>query len=116
MINEIPAECVFYEPERIKRFETWKNQIKYAFVLSPFGHGLDCHRTWEALCLGCIPIVIKSGLDPLYEGLPVLILNSYKEITTELLEKTIIEFKDKKWDMEKLKLEYWVNKINSHKK
>jgi hypothetical protein len=115
-INDIPTECVFYEPERIKRYETWKNQTEYAFVSSPHGHGLDCHRTWEALCLGCIPVVVKSGLDPLYEGLPVLILDSYKDLSLELLQKTIIEFKDRKWNMEKLTLEYWFKKINSHKK
>lgn len=30
------------------------------FVPSPAGNGLDCHRTWEAIYLGCIPVVLKS--------------------------------------------------------
>ena len=30
---------------------------KYMFVASPAGNGLDCHRTWEAMYLGVIPIV-----------------------------------------------------------
>jgi hypothetical protein len=114
-IKDIPEDCVFYEPSLIKRHDTWKTQTEYAFVLSPHGHGLDCHRTWEALCLGCIPVVVKSGLDPLYEGLPVLIVNSYKDLTLELLQKTIEEFKDKQWNMQKLTLSYWLNKIKSHK-
>lgn len=35
----------------------------YAFVASPFGHGFECIRTIEALCLGCIVIMKKSFLD-----------------------------------------------------
>ncbi len=33
---------------------------KSLFVPSPAGNGLDCHRTWEALYLGAIPVVLKS--------------------------------------------------------
>ena len=32
----------------------------YKFALSPEGNGIDCHRTWECLYLGVIPIVKKS--------------------------------------------------------
>ena len=46
---------------------------KYKFILSPPGAGFDCHRTWEALYLGAIPIVKTSSLDPLYKDLPVVI-------------------------------------------
>ena len=28
----------------------------HAFVLAPHGHGLDTHRLWEALYMGCVPI------------------------------------------------------------
>ncbi|CAF4378106.1 unnamed protein product, partial [Adineta steineri] len=31
---------------------------QYPFWLSPRGNGLDCHRTWEALYLDTIPIVL----------------------------------------------------------
>jgi hypothetical protein len=30
------------------------------FIISPPGNGIDCHRTWEAMFLGAIPIVKKS--------------------------------------------------------
>ena len=33
----------------------------HRFVLSPPGHGLDCHRTWEAILLGAIPIVVDCA-------------------------------------------------------
>ena len=79
---------------KIERYQSWMKQIGYAFVASPHGNGLDCHRTWEALCLGCIPIVKTSPLDDLYEGLPVLIVGEWRDICENLLLETIENFKN----------------------
>ena len=114
-INQVPKELVYYEPTKIKRLNTWVNQSKYAFVLSPHGNGLDCHRTWEALALGCIPIVKTSPLDSLYDDLPILIVKEWSDVTQELLNKIIEEYKTKQFNLEKLKLNYWIKKINSYK-
>lgn len=118
-IEKIPNEVIYYEPTKIQRIYTWKNQTEYAFVVSPHGNGLDCHRTWEALCLGCIPIVKTSPLDNLYIDLPVLILDDWSSLNQELLDNTIIEFKHKHcenfFNYEKLTLQYWMQKINSYK-
>ena len=119
-MNKISKELVYYEREKISRKDTWSHQSQYAFVISPHGNGLDCHRTWEAIALGCIPIVKTSPLDPLFKDLPVLIVESWNLITQELLNNTIEEYKIKletnAFQMEKLTLEYWVNKINEKKK
>lgn len=115
-LSQVPKELVYYEPERCGRLDTWKTQSEYAFVLSPHGNGLDCHRTWEALALGCIPIVKTSALDPMYEGLPILIVNEWHDITRELLDQTQKEYAEREdWKMEKLTLEYWMNQIRSPK-
>lgn len=114
-IKNIPENLIFYEPIKILRAETWQNQSEYAFVVSPHGNGLDCHRNWEALCLGCIPVVKTSHLDSLYEDLPVLILSEWSDLTQELLENTIQDFKNKQFKYYKLTLHYWMNKINSYK-
>ena len=116
-INKVPRELVFYEPTKTTRETCWNNQAKYAFVLSPHGNGLDCHRTWEALCLGCIPVVKTSPLDPLYDGLPVLIVNDWSDVTVYLLTNTITKFKriteEKGFRYERLQLKYWTSKIHS---
>jgi hypothetical protein len=62
------------------------NVVHAKFVVSPHGNGLDCHRTWEALYLGVIPIVKTSSLDQLYEDLPVLIVDDWSDVTREFLE------------------------------
>jgi hypothetical protein len=46
----------------------------------PQGNGVDTHRTWEALALGSIPLVRTSSLDPLFVGLPVLVLRHWAEL------------------------------------
>jgi hypothetical protein len=97
----------------IKRTENWRNITQYSFVLSPFGIGMDCHRTWEALCLGAIPILKAPNFQKMFEDLPVLIVNEWNEITRELLDKTIEEFKTREFKYEKLTLQYWVTCFNN---
>jgi hypothetical protein len=114
--DQIPKELVYYEPDHISRETSWNKQIEYAFVVSPQGEGMDCHRTWEALCLGCIPIVISTPLNYMFDGLPVLIVESWSDINPELLRKTQSEYSKKEWstDSNKLLLKYWQNEIQSY--
>ena len=86
---------------------------QYKFVLSPPGAGVDCHRTWEALYVGCIPVVIKSSISELYEGLPVLVVDSWDDINEDFLNKKWEEMSKIEYDKSKLTLEYWYDKIQS---
>ncbi|CAF1021949.1 unnamed protein product [Adineta ricciae] len=86
---------------------------QYPFWLSPRGNGLDCHRTWEALYLGVIPIVWNSSLNSLYVNLPIIVINDYTEITEKFLLTKLREIvfqKRNNWPIyryEKLKFGYW---------
>ncbi len=40
---------------------------EYKFWICPRGNGLDTHRAWEALYVGAVPVIKRSGLDPLFE-------------------------------------------------
>jgi hypothetical protein len=53
------------------------------FTVSPPGNGMDCHRTWEALILGSIPIVQSTTIDRLFQNLPVWIVDRWEEVTPE---------------------------------
>ena len=113
--QSIQPDLVYYEPQHSLREESWNKQILYSFVISPHGNGLDCHRTWEALVLGCIPIVKTSPIDILYQNLPVLIVNSWSDITLTLLQETINQFKLMSFSYERLTNKYWFDLINSKK-
>jgi len=114
-IAQIPQELVYYEPLKTSRLNTWKTQSEYAFVISPHGNGYDCHRTWEALILGCIPIVKTSFLDELFDNLPVLIVKEWSDINIQLLENTVKMFQNKTFNLEKLTLKYWESVIKGQK-
>lgn len=99
---------------RMKRESLWKVKGQYAFSVSPMGNGLDCHRTWEDLALGCIIIVKTSPLDPLYKGLPVVIIKDWNEIHLDNLLLWIQQYGDALTNScyrEKLTNRYWFNKI-----
>jgi hypothetical protein len=86
------------------------------FVLSPRGGGLDCHRTWEALYMGAIPIIKSSASDYLFDGLPVLIVKNWTEVTQELLKNTYEKMSKQTYRLEKLTLDYWLKMIDEYKK
>lgn len=109
---QIPRNLLAINLRNIKRTNTWKNITQFSFVLSPFGMGMDCHRTWEVLCLGAIPIVKANVFGSMFDDLPVLIVKDWCEITRELLDETIQLFKTKEFKYEKLTLKYWTNMMN----
>ncbi len=102
----------------------------HTFCLSPSGNGLDCHRTWESLYLGCIPIVrpfvkptmkLAVGNDSMYKDLPVIVVDHWSEVTADFLEEKFLEFREKKFDYSKLYFSYWktmilkeANKVKNH--
>jgi hypothetical protein len=114
-LNGIPNNLIIFNDTFTKRTVNWNLMSKYAFVLSPFGNGLDCHRTWEALCLGCIPIVCAPNFTKLFEELPVLNVNDWNEVTEELLNASIIKFKNSTFNLDKLLLSNWVKQIKNTK-
>ena len=87
----------------------------YKFILSPQGAGLDCHRTWEALYLDIIPIVLSSAINEIYEDLPILVLKDWNEITEDFLNEKYKEISLKKergeYKIEKMYCSYWLNRI-----
>ncbi|MCX5569717.1 hypothetical protein [Kaistia nematophila] len=71
---------VVMQRKRVSQAAIWRGYARHPFVLSAIGHGLDCHRTWEALMLGSIVITRTSPLDPLFAGLPVVIVDDWAEV------------------------------------
>jgi hypothetical protein len=97
--------------ERIPQKESWKKYRESRFVLSPPGNGYDCHRHFEAIILGAIPIFIRTPLmiSTIYEGFPYIELNNIEELTPELLNN----YEYKEFDKKILEVQYWVDKIRS---
>ena len=101
-----PSLLAMYQ-EKQKRTQTWINTTKYAFVVSPYGQGMDCHRTWDALILGSIPILKSKEFVNMFKDLPVLFVEDWNQITQQLLDDTIENFKNMTFNYDKLTLDYW---------
>ena len=80
----------------------------YKFVVSPEGNGVDCHRHYEALMAGCIPIIERNPLvEAKYAGCPVLWTDDYSEITAEYLERVYKEMLGKTYDFSRLHIDFY---------
>ena len=75
----------------------------YKFVISPEGNGIDCHRHYEALMAGCIPIIEDNPLvREKYRGCPILFTKDYSEINEQYLEQRYKEMIDQPFDFSRL--------------
>lgn len=114
----MPSGVVDVSSTRVPRNELWKKKGEYAFSICPPGNGYDTHRAWEDLILGCIVIVKSSPLNPLYEGLPVVIVNDWSEVTEENFTKWQEQYGDAFTNpnyRERLSHKYWMNKIKAER-
>jgi len=115
--------------------------LNHEAILCPIGAGIDTHRLWEALYCKRIPVTIncntfrheKVSQSPHHEGefwhipplqyeysiytklyskLPIVVLNSYRELfDRKRLERLIQEQKEKEFDTQLLDFNYWEKMI-----
>ena len=99
------------EPNRLN-FKDYLNKMsKYKFVLSLRGAGWDCHRHYEALLVGSVPIMDGGPILELFKknSLPVLDIS---EIDYQIFNKSF----DFLYSRDFLTMDHHFNKINSIKK
>jgi len=92
---------VVFPTERLSQEDFWKRHNNCAFEISPWGNGLDTHRTWEALWLQTVPIVQAGHLEFVYEGLPIVVVQDWHEVTSENLQAWFEKYKDTDWNVVK---------------
>lgn len=102
--------CTFSFDEEIN--DVLRELAATEFVLCPSAPFVDCHLIWEAIFMGAIPIVRTSDMDCLFKDLPVLIIDNWRDITPEFLEKKRRKFRKKKFCLEKLQMDFWLRKID----
>lgn len=82
------------------------------WCVSPPGNGVDCHRTWEALYLGVVPIVQRTpwGAD-LHDGLPIIQAEDLSALNPHLLGNGQKTLESQKHDLARLTMRYWRKRI-----
>jgi len=72
---------------------------------------MDTHRLWETLYMGSIPIVRTDINNWFYNDMPILYVNEWDEVTSDLLDAMYPIYSHGVWDKNILTFEYWKNKI-----
>jgi hypothetical protein len=71
----------------------------FRFVISPEGNGIDCHRTYEALVAGCVPVVEEhEGIRRKYKGCPMLFTRDYSDVSLSRLAEQYEAMLDTEYD------------------
>jgi hypothetical protein len=83
----------------------------HTFVLCPRGNGVDTHRLWETLYMESIPIVRRHVAMEDFYDMPICFIDSWEEVTPEFLEAERIRIQTGRFNTEKLKAGYWIQKI-----
>lgn len=93
--------------------ENYISDLKnYAFVLCPRGNGVDTHRVWEALYSGSVPVLEYHETYRLMKSLPILFVNNLNNLTYEEMKTFHESFNEIKFNLDSLKLLYWINLIS----
>jgi len=91
-INEI-FEKYYWSSVRFDRIDyvSYLEDIKsHKFMICPIGHAMDCHRNWEVLYMRRVPVMIRNDyLIDLFKDYPILFVDSWEEITEDLLIQNI---------------------------
>jgi hypothetical protein len=118
VLNHLSNNNICIEPDKkLSRDEYYSEVSKHAYNASPEGNGVDCNRTWETLYLGSIPVLERSANSEYWKsiGLPVLIINSWKDIElfdSIKINQTYDELKNNS-DTSPLSMDYWIKEIYS---
>jgi len=76
--------------EKVPASLVYQKTLESRYALCPRGCGVDTHRFYECIYLGCVPIVIRTNtvFDRLYApdtGFPCLVVERWTDVTEELL-------------------------------
>lgn len=115
LVDDLDKSRFAWNSRRITPFEHRQQVLNSKFVLSPPGRGADCHRTWESLYLGAVPVVLKGYLAPsLVDSLPIHAVDSYSdflELTDSELDVLYLQVRGKPVD--RAFMPHWLGKILS---
>jgi hypothetical protein len=105
-------ECTDANINLIDRKQYLQDLYDSKFVLCPQGNGIDTVRLWESLYCKAIPIVQRHRALRAFEDLPILWIDSWDSVTNEeWLEAEYKRIMETEWNLDKLKISYWLEKI-----
>lgn len=114
LIQQKFANVAFCKVSNRLPFPNYFHELVSArFIISPRGYNIDCFRHYEALIAGSIPVIEAHGIEEVYADLPVIIVNSYEQVTEQFLNDQFEAMKTKNYNLNKLHADYWLDLIRN---
>lgn len=96
-----------------------KSQLEYFldlkksyFVISPNGFGVDCHRHWESLYLGAIPVVTRSPfVEKISQFYPMVIIESWQLFDASVFSPELYDRLWSRFDTRYLDIDFLLKKL-----
>jgi len=90
--NDADANAPANPFEKVPAVVVYDKTLESRYALCPRGCGVDTHRFYECIYLGCVPIVVRTHtvFDRLYHpvtGFPCLVVERWADVTEELLDR-----------------------------
>ena len=89
--------------------------IKFKFIFSPHGNGIDTHRIWESIYAHSIPVTKKHPNFKTFNDLPIIQLEEYSDFNIKKCNKISETFDQSYFQSEKLTINYWMEVIRNTK-
>jgi hypothetical protein len=76
--------------EKVPAALVYDKTLESRYALCPRGCGVDTHRFYECIYLGCVPIVVRTHtvFDRLYAAFPCFLVERWADVTEELLDQS----------------------------
>ena len=86
---------LYVDTNKKKYKDYLKTLSSYKFVISPPGNSVDCHRIWESIYIGTIPIVLKSISMVYFKDSPILFIDKWEDLYNIDMESKYNDLKNK---------------------
>eukprot|EP01012_Entosiphon_sulcatum_P048677 TRINITY_DN6718_c0_g1_i1.p1 TRINITY_DN6718_c0_g1~~TRINITY_DN6718_c0_g1_i1.p1 ORF type:complete len:412 (+),score=42.82 TRINITY_DN6718_c0_g1_i1:24-1259(+) len=100
--------------QRIRHPQFYQQLLSSQYILSPPGIALDTHRSWEALVLGRVPLMLANIHPTVYSELPVLQVSSWSEVNPKQLKESWARLKNGTYNVNKVLRVWWLSHILQH--
>ena len=89
-LNDTPEAVLTNKWGIVPTALVYDKTLESRYALCPRGCGVDTHRFYECIYLGCVPIVLRTNtaFDRLYAAFPCLVVERWTDVTEALLDRS----------------------------
>lgn len=97
--REFAASSPLVTVEQLASDDYFQALTRFDFLVCPLGNGIQVPKMVEALLMGCIPMATRHAtfVELQQRGMPMLLVDSWEDVTAELLRKEYPALFEQAW-------------------